>query len=105
MLFVLALLSIYSIVSATYSSKTIENYLAYANLVSRTYSMGDGSDSSGWRVCVEQENTGDHIGLACEGVRPIKIHGGRMVDVNYYCEFRFVKISELKFQVESEACQ
>ncbi len=105
LLLAIALLSVGSLVSATYASKTVENYTAYANSVSRTFSLGDGGDDSGWRECVQMENNETNIGLACEGVRSILVHGGRMFDVNYYCEFRFVKKAELKFVVETESCQ
>ncbi len=80
----LVLFSAGSIVAAAYTSKTVENYLAYANVESRTYAHGDAGDPSGWRDCTEMVNTGNEIGLVCEGVRTILVHGGKSVDVNYF---------------------
>ena len=101
----LALLSVGSFVGAAYTSKNVENYMAYANVVSRTYAEGDANDASGWRECMELPNNGLEIGLICEGVRTILVHGGKEVDVNYYCEFRFSKSDPFKYEVEMEVCQ
>jgi hypothetical protein len=105
MMFALVLFSAGSIVAAAYTSKTVENYLAYANVISRTYAEGDSNDASGWRECNEAVNTGTEVGLVCEGVRTILVHGGKRVDVNYYCEFRFSKRGSFKYEVEMEVCQ
>lgn len=100
----LALLSIVSIVAAAYQPKTIEDYAGYAGYVSKRFARGDTSDSSGWRDCTEMENDGPTIGMVCEGVRAFKVHGN-LVDVNYFCEFRFSKVRGGKFHVENEFCQ
>lgn len=97
--------SVGSIVSAAYSDKIIENPHAYAHHVSQKFALGDNDEASGWRDCVEMENDGKNTGLACDGVRSILVHGGRMFDVNYYCEFRFIKRNALEYLVESEFCE
>ena len=99
------LLSVGSLVSAAYSNKYVENFVDHAHRVSRAYALGDSGDASGWRECQQVENQDDHIGLACEGVRSIQVHGGRMFDVNYFCEFRFRKMAALNYEVELESCQ
>lgn len=101
----LILFSAGSIVAAAYTSKNVENYFAYANVVSHNYAHGDAGDPSGWRECTEMVNKGHEVGLVCEGVRTIQVHGGKSVDVNYYCEFRFAKLDAYKFKVELEVCQ
>ncbi len=105
MLVALFIFSAGSIFAAAYNSKTVENYMAYGNFVSREYALGDANDSSGWRGCNEAVNNGNEVGLVCEGVRTILVHGGKRVDVNYYCEFRFNKRDQFKFEVEMEVCQ
>jgi|GEM_PF-5990160 len=106
MLFGLILFSAGSIVAAAYSPHSVENYLAYANVTSRNYAAGDSNDASGWRECTEMVNTPPEVGLVCEGVRTILVHGGKYVDVNYYCEFRFSRKSEFaKYDLEMEVCQ
>ena len=104
---VLAALSMFSagsIVAAAYTTQSVDNYAAYANVVSRAYAEGDYSDGSGWRGCNEMVDTPTEVGMVCEGVRTIVVHGGKRVDVNYYCEFRFKKNAQ-KFEIESESCQ
>jgi len=101
----IALFSAGSFVAAAYSTKNVENYMAYANVVSRTYAQGDSRDSSGWRECMEMAKSKHEVGLVCEGVRTIFVHGGKQVDVNYYCEFRFARKEALSYQVEMEVCQ
>ena len=101
----LGLLSAGSFVGAAYNSTYVENYMAYANVISREYAKGDANDFSGWRECVEMVSTDTEVGLVCEGVRTILVHGGKRVDVNYYCEFRFNKLAAFKFRVETEVCQ
>jgi hypothetical protein len=105
LLIAVVLLSIGSIVSATYSTQSVENYKAHAHFISKQYSKGDNGDASGWRDCMEMENTGDQVGLVCEGVRTITTQRGNMVDVNYYCEFRFIKKTNSVYIIETEACQ
>lgn len=106
LLIAVALLSIGSMVAAAYTPKTVENFMAYANVVSRTYAEGDSNDDSGWRECVEAESDGGNdVGVTCEGVRAILVHGGKMVDVNYYCEFIFTKLGSFRFKVATEVCQ
>ncbi len=101
----LSLFSVGSIVAAAYTTKTVDNYMGYAHFVSRTYAEGDNNSSHGWRDCGEMVNNAQEIGIVCEGVRTIQIHGGKMMDVNYYCEFRFSRVGESKFHVETEVCQ
>lgn len=105
MLMALALFSAGSIVAAAYSPKSVDNYMAYANVVSRGYAEGDFNNAVGWRECNEAENTGTQVGVVCEGIRSILIHGGKRVDVNYYCEFRFLRHDNAKYAVEIEVCQ
>lgn len=104
LIFALSLFSVGSIVAAAYTPKTIENYLAYADSASSGYSLGDNNSNQGWRECTETVNTPQEIGVICEGVRSILVHGGKMMDVNYYCEFRFSRVGESRFHVEAEAC-
>jgi hypothetical protein len=101
----LFLFSAGSIFAAAYTSKTVENYFAYANVISRSYAEGDANDASGWRECTEMLNSGSEVGMFCEGVRTILVHNGKRVDVNYYCEFRFVKVDTYRYSVEMEICQ
>lgn len=101
----LFMLSVGSFVAAAYTSKTVENYMAYANVISRQYAEGDSNDSSGWRDCVEMVNDRQEVGVVCEGIRTILVHGGKRVDVNYYCEFRFNRLDAFKYKVEMEVCQ
>ena len=103
--FVAVLFSAGSMVAAAYSPKTVENYMAYANVISRSYAEGDSNDSSGWRDCTEMVNNHLEVGVGCEGVRTILVHGGKRVDVNYYCEFRFTQSESFKFEVEMQICQ
>jgi hypothetical protein len=105
LIFALGVFSIGSIVAAAYTPTTVENYMAYADFRSRGYSAGDNGSSQGWRECAETVNTPQEIGVVCEGVRSILIHGGKMVDVNYYCEFRFSRVGDTRFHVEAENCQ
>lgn len=105
MIFALSLFSVGSIVAAAYTPKTVENFLTYADAVSRSYAEGDNNSTQGWRECAETVNTPGEIGVICEGVRSIVVHGGKMVDVNYYCEFRFSRVGGTRFHVESESCQ
>ncbi len=101
----LILFSAGSIFAAAYTPKTVENYFAYANVISRHYAEGDANDASGWRECTEMVNHGPEVGMVCEGVRTILVHNGKRVDVNYYCEFRFNRIDMFKYKVEMEVCQ
>lgn len=101
----LALFSAGSIVAAAYSPKSVDNYMAYANVVSRNYAEGDFNNPTGWRECNEAENLGNQVGVVCEGIRSILVHGGKRVDVNYYCEFRFIRHDNAKYAVEIEVCQ
>ncbi|HMN69976.1 MAG TPA: hypothetical protein PKC28_15650 [Bdellovibrionales bacterium] len=101
----LAFFSIGSLVAAAYTSRSVTNYLNYANVVSKNHAKGDNGDASGWRDCVEMENDGGNVGVACEGGRGIFVHGGRMVDVNYFCEFRFQRLESQAYRVEMELCQ
>lgn len=105
LLLALALFFAGSFVAAAYSSKTVENYFAYANVSSRNFAKGDSNDTGGWRECVEMVNTPQEVGLVCEGLRTILVHGGKRVDVNYYCEFRFSKRDSFKYRIETEVCQ
>lgn len=105
LIFALGVFSIGSIVAAAYTPNTVGNYMAYADYKSRGYSAGDNGSSQGWRECGETVNTPQEIGVVCEGVRSIFIHGGKMVDVNYYCEFRFSRVGDARFHVEAQTCQ
>ncbi len=105
LVFALVLMSLGSLVSAAYSTKNVENHVAYAHFVSRAYAEGDFNDSSGWRECVVNDREGDEVGIVCEGTRSITYQIGKRIDVNYYCEFRFTKHGTFKYTVESESCQ
>ena len=105
LLLALSLLSVGSVVAATYSTKSVDHYAAYANVVSRSFSEGETGDSSGWRECVEMVNQGTEVGVICEGLRTITVHGGKSVEVNYYCEFRFSHFENSKYRIELEECQ
>lgn len=98
----LALVSI--ITAAAYSSDKVVNYMAYANTVSRDFSLGDNRNSFGWRPCEEAEVTENEVGVVCEGTRSINIHGGQQVDVNYFCEFQFLRSGEV-WKVHLALCQ
>lgn len=79
--------------------------MAYADNISKQFAAGDYHDISGWRECVLHESTPFEIGVVCEGTRSVDYQIGKRSDVNYFCEFRFVKISTFKYKVESQDCQ
>jgi hypothetical protein len=105
LVFIVGILSLGSLVSAAYSTKNVENYVAYAHTVSRAYASGDFNDPSGWRECVVDDGGPGDIGIVCEGTRSIVYQIGKRIEVNYYCEFRFTKLDSFKYRVESEICQ
>lgn len=91
--------------AAAYERKVINDYMAYANHISRQYSRGDTEDITGWRQCIEAENTPEAVGVVCEGTRTLLIHGGHRADVNYFCEFQFKRTEPITFQVDHQLCQ
>lgn len=106
MRFVLATVGLISIVAAaTLRPQTSNDPLGYGNARSHEFSKGDSGYSSGWRECAKiEEPTGD-LGIVCEGHRKLRIHGGANVDVNYFCEFRFIQRRPGQFRLDYELCQ
>lgn len=102
---IVGLLSLGSLVSAAYSTKNVENYVVYSHSVSRAYASGDFNDPSGWRECVVDDRGDAGIGVVCEGTRSIVYQIGKRIEVNYYCEFQFSKLTTFKYTVNSEICQ
>ena len=98
-------MSLGTLVSAAYSTKNVENHVAYAHSVSHTFAQGDFNDASGWRECVVNQLPGNEEGIVCEGTRSLAFQVGKRIDVNYFCEFRFSKHGQAKYRVESENCQ
>lgn len=93
------------IAASAYEDNTLSNYMAFANLSSREYSLGDNQDNSGWRECAEMENTDKMVGVVCEGTRTISVHGGQLVDVNYFCEYHFKRIDSTTVETVFKLCQ
>ena len=105
LVFIVGLLSLGSIVSAAYSTKNVENFVSYAHSVSRAYASGDFNDPSGWRECVVDDRGQSGIGVVCEGTRSIDYQIGKRIEVNYFCEFKFTKLTTFKYTVDTEVCQ
>jgi hypothetical protein len=91
--------------AAAFDSRNINDYLAYANHISRIHALGDNQDASGWRECNETETSPEAVGVVCEGIRSINIHTRQRVDVNYFCEFRFKHVDPVTYQVDYQLCQ
>ncbi len=103
---ILALLALASLVAAaSLRSSKFLNPIGYGNVRSYDFARGDSGDTSGWRNCVEVGGNNVEVGVVCEGLRQIRVHGGRFVDVNYFCEFRFSPTNNTAFNLEYELCQ
>ena len=91
--------------AATLKPDITDNALAYANARSREFAKGDSGKIFGWRECVEMENSPKEVGFVCEGTRTIQIQSGPVVDVNYFCEFQFIRVDANWFRVDHQLCQ
>ena len=98
-------LAVLAVSAATFKPEITDNAYAYANSKSRDFAKGDTAKAVGWRECVELENTLTETGIVCEGTRMIQIHNGQVVDVNYFCEFQFLRIDVNWFRVAHQLCQ
>lgn len=91
--------------AASLKPEFTDNAFAYANAKSREFAKGDNGQGDGWRECVELESTPQVTGLVCEGTRTITMQNGSLVDVNYFCEFRFQPTDSNYFRLEYSLCQ
>jgi hypothetical protein len=76
-----------------------------SNAKSREFAKGDNGRALGWRECVEIESSPTESAIGCEGTRAIEIPGGQLVDVNYFCEFRYLRLTPTLFQLDYQLCQ
>lgn len=91
--------------AASLKPEFTDNVYAYANAKSREFAKGDNGQNDGWRECAELESSAKVTGLVCEGTRTIAIHNGTLVDVNYFCEFRFLHLDNSYFRLDYSLCQ
>ncbi len=97
--------AVIAVSAATLKPAITDNAYAYANARAREFSKGDSGKVVGWRECVEMENAPEEVGIVCEGTRTIQIQSGQVVDVNYFCEFRFIRVDVNWFRVDHQLCQ
>lgn len=102
----LTLLAVFSVLAAAaYSRARVVDHMTYANNTSRAFAAGDNGYTSGWRECSEIPDTPPFVGVVCDGRRVMQVHGGQMVDVNYFCEFQFKRVGNSNFRVMYSLCQ
>lgn len=89
--------------AATLKPEVVENPRGYVTSKSYEFARGDNGDPSGWRECAEIESTSHGVGYVCEGTRA-KNHNGQQIDVNYFCEFHFVRIDANWARVDHKLC-
>lgn len=98
-------IAVIAVSAATFKPEMTDNGLAFANAHSREYAKGDNGKSNGWRECAELENTTKEVGEVCEGTRTITLPNGQLVDVNYFCEFRFLRVDATWLKLDYSLCQ
>lgn len=99
------IISVVAVSAATLKSNTTDNAFALSNAKSHEFAKGDSGRALGWRECVEIEASPTDSGIVCEGTRTIKIPGGQLVEVNYFCEFRYVRVASGWFRLDYQLCQ
>lgn len=98
-------IAVLAVSAATLKPDFTDNAFAFASARSREFARGDSGKPLGWRECVEFENTPAESAIICEGTRTIELANGQMADVNYFCEFRFLRQGGNLFHVDYQLCQ
>jgi hypothetical protein len=98
-------IAVIAVSAATLRPEMTDNAGAYANTHSREYAKGETGKANGWRECAELENTPKEVGEVCEGTRTISLPNGQLADVNYFCEFRFLKVDTTWLKLDYSLCQ
>lgn len=101
----MSVIALIAVSAATLKPDFTDNAYAYANARSREFARGDSGKAHGWRECVEMDSDHLETGVVCEGTRTIQFRDGQMVDVNYFCEFRFIRDGVNLFRVDHQLCQ
>lgn len=101
----MSVIALIAVSAATLKPDFTDNAYAYANARSREFARGDNRKLHGWRECVEMESSNAESAIICEGTRTIEIRTGHFADVNYFCEFRFVRDGVNLFRVDHQLCQ
>ena len=97
--------AVLAVSAATLRPDIVDNPIGYANMKSREFAKGENNDHSGWRECVALVSTAREIGVVCEGTRTLLVPGGQKVDVNYFCEIRFLRVDGNWSRVDYVLCQ
>ncbi|MGE4131606.1 MAG: hypothetical protein AB7F86_08195 [Bdellovibrionales bacterium] len=104
-LLLLLTVAVMAVSAATLKPIIIDNPMGFATSKSLEFAKGDNGDSSGWRECAVMDESHRELGVVCEGTRTLEVTEGRQMDVNYFCEFRCLRIDNSWHRVDYSRCQ